>query len=139
MTPEQIGLVQSSWAALAPSAERLAELFYMRLFAMDPSLHELFRGDIAQQGRKLVKMLDTLVGALDRLDTLLPMLRELGARHREYGVRPADYDTFGQALEWTLQRVLGMELSPEAEDAWMEAYRLFADTMREPPASSAYA
>jgi len=139
MTPQQIRLVQSSWAALAPSAERLAELFYMRLFAMDPSLRELFHGEIGRQGRNLVKMLDTLVGSLDRLDTLLPVLRELGARHRQYGVHPADYEIFGQALQWTLQRVLGMELSPEAEDAWMEVYRLFADAMQDGPASSACA
>jgi len=130
MTPEQIRLVQGSWARLAPSAERLAELFYMRLFAMDPSLRELFKGDLAQQGRNLVKMLDSLVGSLDHVDKVLPMLLELGARHRQYGVRAEDFEMFGQALLWTLQRVLGMELSPEAEEAWQAVYRLFADSMR---------
>ena len=55
MTPRQVELVQSSWSAVEPIADAAAEMFYSKLFALDPSLRALFRGDMQEQGRKLGK------------------------------------------------------------------------------------
>ncbi|GMV69436.1 MAG: hypothetical protein AMXMBFR76_18750 [Pseudomonadota bacterium] len=38
MTPEEITRVQSTGARVVPIKEQAAELFYGRLFALDPSL-----------------------------------------------------------------------------------------------------
>jgi len=72
MTPEQIELVKSSWAKVVPIADTAAELFYGKLFNLDPSLKPLFKGDMVEQGRKLMKMINTAVNSLDRLDAILP-------------------------------------------------------------------
>ena len=37
MTPEQITLVQTSWAKVAPIADQAADIFYDRLFERPPS------------------------------------------------------------------------------------------------------
>ena len=69
MSPDQIQLVQSSFAALLPTADEVGTLFYQRLFALDPSLRRLFKGDIAEQSRSLMRMIAVAVNGLDRLDT----------------------------------------------------------------------
>ena len=89
-------LVQDSFRQVAPIAETAAQLFYARLFELDPDLELLFKGNLSEQGRKLMQMLGLAVNSLDRLDQLLPVVRSLGARHVGYGVRDKDYDTVGQ-------------------------------------------
>jgi nitric oxide dioxygenase len=54
MTNEQIKLVQDSFRQVAPIAETAAQLFYARLFELDPDLELLFKGNLSEQGRKLM-------------------------------------------------------------------------------------
>ena len=129
MTPEQVLLVRSSFAKVAGLGERAAALFYDRLFELDPSLRPLFKGDLEAQRAKLMAALRTVVGALDRLDQILPMVRDLGRRHGHYGVEPEHYATVGSALIWTLEQGLGADFSVAMKRAWVAAYSLLAWTM----------
>ena len=43
MTPEQTMLVKSSWEKVLPISDKAAELFYGRLFELDPELKSLFK------------------------------------------------------------------------------------------------
>ena len=81
MTPEQIELVKGSWAKVLPISDKAAELFYGKLFELDPSLKSLFKGDMAEQGKKLMKMVNTAVTGLDRLNDIVHAVKELGVRH----------------------------------------------------------
>ena len=131
MSPKQIELVQSSWQLVVPVAEDAAQLFYVRLFQLDPSLRGMFKGDMEEQGRKLMSMIDFAVKALTRLESVLPGLRLLGERHGRYGVRDEHYDTVAQALLWTLHKGLGDAFTFEVRNAWVAAYRLLSNTMKE--------
>ena len=108
MTPAQKQLVQASFARLAPSGAAVAEMFYHELFVLDPGLRKLFKSDLAQQGRKLMSMLGTAIANLDRLESVAPVVRDLGRRHAGYGVGPTDYDTVAGALIVTLEQGLGI-------------------------------
>jgi hemoglobin-like flavoprotein len=130
MNSEQIMLVQTSFALVLPIADTAAALFYQRLFELDPSLRPMFRGDIQEQGRKLMTMLKIVVNGLTRLDQLVPAVQELGQRHARYGVRDEHYDTVAAALLWTLGQGLGVAFTPEVEQAWVAAYTLLAGTMK---------
>lgn len=130
MTPEQIGLVQSTWAKLVPIKETAAELFYGRLFELDPSLRAIFKGDMKEQGRKLMAMINVAVGSLDKLDTIVPAVKDLGRRHNGYGVKPQDYGTVATALLWTLEKGLGDAFTPAVKEAWTETYTVLATTMQ---------
>ncbi len=130
MTPDQIALVQTSFAKVAPIADTAAALFYARLFELDPSLRLLFPSDLTEQGRKLMTMLRVVVTGLSRLDTILPAVTALGQRHVAYGVTDAHYATVGAALVWTLAQGLGEAFTAETEAAWAAAYALLADTMQ---------
>jgi hemoglobin-like flavoprotein len=129
MNSEQINLVQSSFGAVRPIAIAAAELFYDRLFILDPSMRVLFKGDLPQQGRMFMNMLNSAVNGLSELHTLAPVLRTLGARHIKYGVRDEHYGTFGSALLWTLEQALGEKFTPDVREAWSTAYGLLSSVM----------
>ncbi len=127
MTPNQISLVQKSFDAVP--AEIAADLFYARLFELDPSLRPLFKGDMKAQGRKLMDMIAVAVRGLNNLDTIVPAVQDLGVRHAGYGVTPDHYETVGSALLWTLDKGLGEHFTDEVREAWTEAYILLSSTM----------
>jgi len=130
MTPEQITLVKNSWAKVVPIQEAAAGMFYNRLFELDPALKALFKGNMAEQGRKLMGMINTAVRGLDNLAALVPAVKSMGARHAGYGVKAADYGTVATALLWTLEQGLGPDFTPETKAAWTEVYTVLATTMQ---------
>ena len=136
MTPEQVFLVQRSWRQVLPIADTAAEMFYARLFSMDPSLQSLFKGDMKAQGRKLMSMIGTAVNGLSKVDELVPAVQDLGRRHVKYGVKDAHYDTVADALLWTLQQGLGDGFTPDVKAAWVAVYGVLAGTMKEAAAKA---
>lgn len=131
MTPEQIELVKSSWEKVKPISEVAAGLFYGKLFEIDPELKKIFSGDMTEQGRKLMAMINTAVNSLGNLSDIVPAVQELGKRHIDYGVKDKDYDTVAEALIWTLESGLGEGFTDEVKSAWVETYTLLATTMKE--------
>jgi hemoglobin-like flavoprotein len=131
MTPKQIELVQSTWQRVVAIEDQAATLFYERLFATDPSLRGLFKSDLTLQKRALMKMIGVAVSALDRLDTIVPAVRELGRRHHSYGVKAAHYGTVAGALLATLEQGLGSIFTAEVKEAWTAAYTVLASTMQQ--------
>lgn len=131
MTPEQKQIVTDTWAKVGPQADKAAQLFYERLFETDPTTRPLFdTTDMARQRKKLLQVLSAAVDGLDRLHTLVPVVRQLGERHASYGVEDSHYESVGEALMWTLERGLGDDWSPEAANAWGETYGLLSGIMR---------
>jgi hemoglobin-like flavoprotein len=130
MNSEQITLVQSSFAEVRPMASTAADIFYKRLFVLDPSLRSMFKADLSDQGRMLMAMLNSAVNGLTQLDSLVPVVRQLGARHVKYGVQDEHYLTVGKALIGTLEQGLGDKFTPAVRDAWASAYELLAQVMQ---------
>lgn len=122
-------IVQSSFADLAPLAPAAGRIFYRELFLLDPTLRTLFVGNLERQGEKLMQMIGAAVNLADQPQRLLPVLRQLGARHAAYGVRRSHYDIVGLALVRTLELALGARFTDEVRAAWIKFYRLVATTM----------
>jgi hemoglobin-like flavoprotein len=131
MNAEQIAAVQSTFEKVHPLSDTTAEMFYNRLFELDPSVQSLFKGDMKEQGRKLMHMISLAVSRLNRLETLVPAVQALGTRHVDYGVKDEHYDTVGAALLWTLEQGLGGDFTPEVKEAWAAAYHLLTGVMKE--------
>ena len=131
MSPERQALVRESWKLLAAKSEAMAPVFYEQLFELNPASKALFAStDMEQQGRKLMRMLESMIQALDDEDYFVRELAALGRRHVEYGARDVDYGSVGAALLATLESALGDRFTPEVRDAWAETYRLMAGVMR---------
>jgi hemoglobin-like flavoprotein len=131
MNSEQIILVKTSFAEIAPLAEEAAVLFYAKLFDLDPDLRRLFKSGIREQGLKLMQMLELAVNGLDRIEELVPVVRALGVRHAGYGVEDCHYETVGKALLWMLEKALRTDFTPETKEAWTIVYDLLAQTMKD--------
>ena len=129
MTPQEIKLVQASFSKVAPISAIAADLFYTRLFQIAPDVRRFFPDDLAEQKKKLTAMLATVVGGLAHLDILMPAVQALGRRHAGYGVAGAQFASFGAALLWTLDQVLGNDFTPEVRDAWANVYDALAQAM----------
>jgi len=129
MTPDQVKAIQESFAKVAPIPEQAAALFYGRLFEIAPGVKSLFRGDMKEQGRKLMATLTVVIGGLSNLESILPAASALAKRHVQYGVKPADYEPVGEALLWTLERGLGEQWTPQLAMAWSTAYGVLSEFM----------
>lgn len=129
MTPDQVKLVQDSFAKVAPIAPQAATLFYNRLFEVAPSVRSLFPDDITEQRKKLMATLAVVVTGLDKLDTILPAASALAKRHVSYGAAPEHYPVVGSALLWTLEKGLGDHWNKDVADAWTQAYTTLSGFM----------
>ena len=129
MTPGDVELVQSTFERVRPISEAAARMFYGRLFEIAPEVKPLFKGDMAEQGRKLMATLAVVVGSLHSLQTILPAVSTLAKKHVEYGVKPSHYAAVGAALLWTLERGLGTAWTPETAKAWTNAYTTLSNFM----------
>ena len=131
MTNEQKLLVQSTFAVIAPNPDAVAETFYNRLFEIDSSLRQLFKGDMKTQGTMFMSMIALSIKGLDNLAMLVPAVQNLGRRHSNYGVSDEHYSIAGQAFLWTLEKCLGEKYTNEVHQAWVATYTLLANTMKE--------
>ena len=122
MTPDQVKLVEQSFAKVAPISETAAVLFYDRLFEIAPQVKAMFPSDMTEQRRKLMAMLAAVVNGLADLETILPAASALATRHVAYGAKAEHYPVVGSALLWTLEKGLGEAWTPELAAAWTAAY-----------------
>ena len=122
MTPDQVKIVQDSFAKVAPIADQAATLFYDRLFEVAPSVRAMFPAELAEQRKKLMATLAVVVNGLTNLEAVLPAASALAKRHVGYGAKPEHYPVVGGALLWTLEKGLGEGWTPEVASAWTAAY-----------------
>jgi nitric oxide dioxygenase len=122
MTPDQVKLVQDSFAKVVPISEQAAVLFYDRLFEIAPSVKPMFPTDMTEQRKKLMATLAVVVNGLTNLESILPAASALAKRHVNYGAKPAHYPVVGAALLWTLEKGLGDAWTPDIAEAWTAAY-----------------
>lgn len=129
VSQEDIKLVQESWEKVKPIAPTAAEIFYARLFELDPEAKALFTGDMGEQGIKLMNMITVAVDNLNSLDTIVEALQASGRRHVDWGVKDSQYATVGAAFLDTLDKGLGEAFTPEVKSAWTNVYGVLSSTM----------
>lgn len=131
MNDHQVLLVQRSFEEVAALGEKVAELFYAELFAIDPSLRQMFKGDMRGQHQKLLAALALVIRSLNDLEKIVAPVQKLAVKHLDYGVAAVHYTYVGNALLRTLKKGLGDQFTPELREAWIEAFRTLAAVMKE--------
>lgn len=119
-------LLKQSLGPVAANPAAFARQFYARLFSMVPGVRVLFPPDMSQQEMKLVQTLAMVVSGIDQSDTMIPVLRRLGAAHRGYGTKPMHYRFVGDALVETLAEFSGDAFTPETAAAWNRLFQWVA-------------
>lgn len=130
ITPYNKKLVRATFWMVESKADEAAEIFYAKLFEMSPELRPLFKGNMREQGRRMMEMLSTLVKGLNTLDVLAPLVRSMGRRHLNYGIKTEHYNMAAAALMYSLKEELQENWNEEVESAWLEVYETVSDIMQ---------
>jgi hemoglobin-like flavoprotein len=129
ITARHRSMIRSSWELMRPMAVHVADLFYDRLFELDPSLEELFPEDLDTQRPRFMKAVAASVSGMDDLEAMRPLLNDLGKRQAADGLRESQYVTIGKALLWTFEQSLAEDFTPPVKDAWAALYALLSSAM----------
>lgn len=133
--------VQRTWSVVKLSPlEPTGVAFFLKIFELAPAALALFPSfrdapelssspQLKSHALKVMQTVDVAVQGLGDVGALVPVLRGLGAKHLEYGVRPEHYDVVGAALLATLEGGLGAAWTPRVSEAWAAVYELVATTM----------
>jgi class 3 adenylate cyclase/hemoglobin-like flavoprotein len=127
--PDATLLVQGTIAVLLQHQKRFTQNLYRRLFELSPDAKALFRGDMENQGQMLAHMLQFLVHAMGRPDTMMQGLRDLGRRHDAYGVIAEHYPAFRRAFLESARAVLADKCTLEVEKAWADTIDMIIASM----------
>ncbi len=82
----------------------------------------IYSQELEEHGVRVLKTLGNVVSRLTDLETLMPELQNLAARHIKYGVKMPHYDYMASACLVTMEQVLGRKWSQEHKDAWFSAF-----------------
>jgi len=118
----QVELLESSFTALVPLADAMAERFYKRLFELHPDVQPMFEGsDLAEQQKKLVTALQLVINSLRNPEALKNALNGLGQKHQAYGAEPAHFDAVAAVMLEVLEEFAGNLWNPSLAAAWSNA------------------
>ena len=125
-----VDALEPSFDLVAPRGDELMDVFYARLFEAAPAVRPLFAStDLRKQKIMLLRVLGLLRQSLRDLDPIVPVLRDLGARHVRYGAQPEHYPVVGAVLIASMAEVAGDAWRPEYERAWAAAFDVVAGAM----------
>jgi hemoglobin-like flavoprotein len=128
---DQQVIVRNTFTTIAARSNETAQLFYERVFEIDPSLRPLFRVEMKSQQHHFMLAISALVTSLSAPELIKPILQQIGKRHRNYGVQLEHYPIMKRALLDTLSRVLEDDYTYDAEEAWSLVYDSLVDIFTE--------
>jgi NAD(P)H-flavin reductase/hemoglobin-like flavoprotein len=123
-----IPAMRANFAKAAANGDEAPLYFYSHLFLSHPDTRQMFPVSMAHQRDRLFSALGDVVGRLDDIESVVPVLQQLGRDHRKFGTLAAHYPAVGASLLATLEH-FDRDWSPELAKDWTEAYTLVADVM----------
>jgi nitric oxide dioxygenase len=130
MKQTTISIVKSTVPVLEQHGQAITTRFYEMLFEQYPSLKNVFNQTNQKTGRQQMALANTVYAAaqyIDRLETLLPVVKQIAHKHRSIGVKAEHYPIVGEFLLKAIKDVLKEAATDEIMEAWKEAYGAIAD------------
>jgi hemoglobin-like flavoprotein len=125
-------IVRETYWIVTRNDEEFSKSFYIFLFDKYPQLAPLFvKTNMEQQRDKIIKSLDLIVLNLNNPKRFNSELKNLGAKHVNYGSELEHYPLVGDALLQALEKHLGEHWNPTVKNAWILAYERIAKAMTE--------
>lgn len=127
--PKTIEIVKSTVPVLETHGEQITKRFYELMFSNHPELLHIFNHANQKQGRQQRALAAAVYAAaryIDQLDAILPVVRQIGHKHRSLGIKPEQYPIVGKHLLLAIKDVLGDAATDEVITAWTEAYEAIA-------------
>lgn len=109
-------LIRETWSAVETGLNvQATEAFYSRLFERFPEVREMFEhADMRIQAMKLYEVLRVTVRFLDNIESLTPILQDMGIRHAEaYGVVRDHYNALTEVFIEVLNEFISQHFADE--------------------------
>jgi hemoglobin-like flavoprotein len=120
MTAQAQNSIRSSYHAITPHADVLADRFFARLFAAQPALRAMLPRDHWQRSHDLIALLGMVVKNANRPEVIQSALLDFGAKAQRVGVMPQQYGMARQALLDSMKDVMGTGWTEEVETDWTD-------------------
>ncbi|MGM7703190.1 NO-inducible flavohemoprotein [Pseudalkalibacillus sp. Hm43] len=130
LDPKTVQTIKSTVPVLKECGTAITSRFYELLFTNHPELLNLFNHSNQQKGRQQGALANAVYAAavhIDRLEEILPAVKQIAHKHRSLGVKPEQYPVVGENLLKAIKDVLGDAATDEILDAWAKAYQVIAD------------
>jgi len=130
LSQKTMEIIQSTAPILAERGTEITSHFYKRMFQNHPELLNIFNHANQQKGRQQTSLANTLYAAashIDQLESILPVVKQIGHKHRSLGVRKEHYPIVGENLLAAMKEVLQEAATKEVITAWAEAYEVIAN------------
>ncbi len=130
LSKKTIEIIKSTVPVLEVHGTKITEVFYKNMFQAHPELLNIFNHTNQKQGRQQTALANTILAAakyIDKLETIIPVVKQIAHKHRSLAVKPEHYPIVGQFLLSSIKEVLGDAATEEIINAWAEAYGVIAD------------
>ncbi|WP_043930367.1 NO-inducible flavohemoprotein [Bacillus sp. EB01] len=125
-----IEIIKSTVPVLEVHGEAITTKFYQMMFTDHPELLNIFNHANQKQNRQQKALAATVYAAakyIDNLEAIIPVVKQIGHKHRSLGIKPEHYPIVGKYLLLAIKDVLGEAATDEIINAWAEAYGVIAD------------
>lgn len=127
---ETIEIVKSTVPVLEENGVAITSRFYQLLFQNHPELKNIFNQSNQRKGDQPQALANAVYAAaanIDQLEKILPVVKQVGHKHRSLNIKPEHYPIVGENLLKAMQEVLKEGATDEVIDAWTKAYGVIAD------------
>ncbi|MFF2089405.1 NO-inducible flavohemoprotein [Paenibacillus sp. NPDC058174] len=129
LSQSTIATIKSTVPVLEIHGVAITKRFYEMLFESHPELLNLFNHANQKQGKQQTALANAVYAAaanIDKLESILPVVKGIAHKHRSLGVKPEHYPIVGQHLLAAIKDVLGDAATDEIINAWADAYGVIA-------------
>ncbi|GGD59745.1 NO-inducible flavohemoprotein [Paenibacillus nasutitermitis] len=130
LSNQTIQIIKSTVPVLEVHGTDITTRFYQLLFTNHPELLNIFNHANQKQGRQQAALANAVYAAalhIDKLETILPVVKQIAHKHRSLGIKAEHYPIVGENLLAAIKDVLGSAATEEILQAWAEAYGVIAD------------
>jgi len=131
--PGQLEAAHQWWADLGERRGEFVSDFYASFIEASPTAAKLLAGDLAVQEQRLLQMIDFVVHSATNMQSVAPVIEDLGMLHEQRGVAPGDYRHFKYSFKLTVEKyaedVASRISCSEALKAWEYVLTLMSDLM----------
>ncbi|MFD3446182.1 NO-inducible flavohemoprotein [Microbacteriaceae bacterium 4G12] len=128
LSAKTIEIVKATVPLLQESGVEITKRFYQIMFSAHPELLHIFNHTNQKVGRQPQALANAVYAAavhIENLEVIVPVVKQIGHKHRSLGVKAEHYPIVGQCL---LQAIKEVANAPEEVlAAWGEAYGVIAD------------
>ncbi|MHA2099340.1 MAG: globin domain-containing protein [Candidatus Kariarchaeaceae archaeon] len=121
LTSDEIALIKSSWAKIQDDKKKVRNLFYEKIFEIEPEAKPLFRESFLTYDALPDSFL-FMFKHFEHLDDVIPEIKRLGLKHKTYGVKKKHYSVGQTALLWTFKQLLKAEFTDEMMISWAKLF-----------------